>query len=228
MWFTALLIGFAGSLHCLGMCSPLVMAVTARKPSAFMSRLLYNVGRIAIYAFMGALMSGVGIVLPLNDYQNILSIVLGVVLLLIGFGAMRTLTVPGLTAATQRFTMRLKIIFAKFLQRKTPGTVLFLGALNGMLPCGLTLIALTWCVTLSGPVDGFNFMLLFGAGTLPVMLGFTSTLPLLVKKLNWSIHKLTTSMIILSGCVLIARVFLIHMSHAHSVDEGFIEIILCR
>jgi sulfite exporter TauE/SafE len=46
-----------------------------------------------------------------------------------------------------------------------------MGMLNGFLPCGMTLIALSYCLILAGPIDGFNFMLLFGVGTLPVMLG---------------------------------------------------------
>ena len=101
-----------------------------------------------------------------------------------------------------------------------------LGVLNGILPCGLTLVALTWCLTLRGPGDGFNFMFLFGAGTLPVMLGVTGVFPVLVKKINWSIHRLTTAMLILSGCLLIARVFLVHIPHAPS--GGIVDIIMCK
>lgn len=96
-----------------------------------------------------------------------------------------------------------------------------------MLPCGLTFLALTYCLTLSGPVDSFYFMLLFGAGTLPIMLGATSLVGYLVKRLNLSFRKVTTAMLFVTGCLLIARVFLFHQGHAIP-EEGVIDIILCR
>ncbi len=225
MELTALVLGFAGSLHCLGMCSPLVMAVTSTKPGTLLNRMIYNAGRILTYACIGAVVSGVGFMLPLHRFQNVLSIALGVVLLIIGLGGLRNLKIPGITALVQRLTLTLKNHFAHQLKQKTRGAILLLGALNGLLPCGLTAIAFTWCLTLRGPLDGFNFMLLFGAGTLPVMLGITGILPTLARKAQWSIHRLTTSMLILSGCVLIARAFLIHLPHEHS--GNFVEIILC-
>ena len=228
MWITALVIGFAGSLHCLGMCSPLAMAVTSMKPSAVFNRALYNAGRISMYAFMGAVVSGVGYILPFHHYQNIVSITLGLALLIIGLGGIQKIHIPGLTTLVLRLNSVLKTLFARHLKQNTRRAIFILGTLNGLLPCGLTLIALTYCLTLKGPVHGFNFMLLFGAGTLPVMLGFTAILPLLVKKFNWNIQRMTTAMLILSGCVLIARVFIIHIPHATSLNDGLMDIVLCR
>lgn len=228
MWITALLIGFAGSLHCLGMCSSLVMAVTSMKPSALANRFLYNAGRITTYAFMGSVVSGVGYLLPLHKFQNIISIVLGLALLTTGFGGLQKITIPGFASLMQQLSAFLKGLFARQLKNKTRGAMIILGALNGLLPCGLTLLALTWCLTLKGPLDGFNFMLLFGAGTLPVMLGVTAILPGLVKIFNWNIQRMSSAMLIFSGCILIARVFIIHLPHAVSLKEGFTDIILCR
>jgi len=228
MWFTALVMGFAGSMHCLGMCSPLVMAVTSLKPSAFLNRVLYNAGRIAMYALMGAAVAGAGMILPLHKYQNFLSIALGMALLVIGLGGLQKIKIPLLTTAIQRFTIELKSLFARYLKQKSGGAIVLLGALNGLLPCGLTFVALTWCITLQGPLDGFNFMLLFGAGTLPVMLGLTGGLPWLLKKFNWNFQKLNTSVLILSGCVFITRAFILHLPHSHSTNGGIIDIMLCR
>ncbi|HMR57037.1 MAG TPA: sulfite exporter TauE/SafE family protein, partial [Cyclobacteriaceae bacterium] len=53
MW-TAIVLGLAGSLHCAGMCSPLAMAVTAKKPFVI-NKVVYNSGRILIYGLLGAL-----------------------------------------------------------------------------------------------------------------------------------------------------------------------------
>ena len=228
MWLTALTIGFAGSLHCLGMCSPLVMAVTSMNPSALFNRMLYNAGRIATYALMGAAVAGVGMTLPLHKFQNIISIALGVTLLLIGSGGLKRLTIPGISWLMQGITQRLKNLFANYLRKKTRGAVFIMGILNGLLPCGLTFFALSWCLTLKGPLDGLNFMLLFGAGTLPVMLGFAGALPLLAKKFHWSVPRLTTTMLILSGCILIARVFIVHIPHTTAEEGTLLDLILCQ
>ncbi len=74
MLITALIMGFAGSLHCAGMCSPLVMAMTSMKRGALINKLIYNSGRILTYGFFGALVSSVGAILPLSKYQNLFSI----------------------------------------------------------------------------------------------------------------------------------------------------------
>lgn len=228
MWVTALLIGFAGSLHCLGMCSPLALAVTGMKPSALLNRLLYNTGRIATYGLLGAVVAGLGHLLPLHKYQNLISISLGATLLFIGFGGVKNISIPGITPAMQRVSILLKRLFGRYLEKKTRAAMLVTGVLNGVLPCGLTLLALTWCLTLKGPLDGLYFMALFGAGTLPIMLGVTAMLPLVLKKLDLNMRKMTTAMIILSGCVMIARVFFFHLPHTATLKEGLVDIILCR
>jgi hypothetical protein len=198
------------------------------RPKAIAQRVVYNLGRILMYGLLGALVSSAGMIFPLQEFQNMISIFLGVALLIIGFSGLQKFRVPLATNLVLKFTTTLKTIFSKFLRRKTILGVMVMGAINGLLPCGLSFIALTWCLTLKGPLDAFNFMLLFGAGTLPVMLGLTGTLPLLVRRLNWNIGKLTTSMIIFSGCVLIARVFIIHLPHARESAGGFMDIMLCR
>lgn len=228
MWLTALIIGLGGSLHCLGMCSPLVMSVSSCKPGALLNRLLYNGGRIAVYGMMGAFVSGVGLLLPSNYFQNVISMSLGLALLVIGLMGLRTIKIPGLNSVLLPLIITLKTLFATQLKQKSRGGLVLMGALNGLLPCGLTIVALSWCLTLKGPLDGLMFMLLFGVGTLPVMLGVTSALLLLVRKRNWNVQGLTTSMLIVSGFVLIARGIIVHIPHTHATHGGIVDLILCQ
>lgn len=227
MWLTALILGVAGSIHCLGMCGPLMLAATVKNPSALQGRLIYNTGRIITYAILGAIVASFGLILPLSKYQNGLSILLGAALFAVAIGKSRSIHIPGVTAVLQPVTAKLKSLFGRYLSRKSKGAMFILGALNGLLPCGLTAVALAWCITLRGPVDGFNFMLIFGAGTLPAMLGLGSLLPILVKKFSLNLQKVTTALLILSGCILIARAFLVHLSHP-STGGGVLEIVVCQ
>ncbi len=228
MVWTALIIGFAGSLHCLGMCSPLAMAMTNLSPSIMLNRLLYNIGRILTYGVMGGMVASIGIALPIGEFQNLLSIVLGVSLLIIGLSGMSVLKVPVVTRGLGSFTVFLKKLFSKSLQRKSYWTTFFLGSLNGILPCGLSFLALAYCISLRGAVDGFLFMLLFGIGTLPVMLGLTSVLHWIIKRFQFNVKNVMAGMLVISGLVLIARVFIVHLPKAKSVGEGVVDIVLCR
>jgi len=228
MLWTAFILGFAGSLHCMGMCSPLAMSVTNLSSNVILSRIVYNLGRIATYGIFGVIVASVGLGFPLTKYQNLLSILLGISLLVIGLAGVTIIRVPFLTNVLGRFSLLLKRLFSKFLKRKNHLSTLTLGSLNGVLPCGLSFLALTYCLTLAGPDDGFIFMIAFGLGTLPVMLGFTSVFHWMVSRLNVQVKSITTSMLILSGLLLIGRVFFVHVPHADSVQQGVIDIVLCR
>jgi sulfite exporter TauE/SafE len=204
------------------------MAVTNLTRSVVLNRLLYNGGRIITYAILGSLFSGAGSLLPISPYQYLLSLLFGVVIIIVAFFRIGHSRIPFLFVAVNRLTTFLKEKFAVLLSRKTPAAVFLMGMLNGFLPCGMTLVALSYCLLLAGPMDGFNFMLLFGVGTLPVMLGFAPMLSIVIRKLNFSLQKATTVMMVCSGVILVARVFIQASVEAGYKSAGIVDIILCR
>ena len=228
MWYTALLIGFTGSLHCAGMCTPLLMAVTNLTSSVVVNRFIYNAGRILTYALLGSIFSAAGSLLPISPYQSLLSLVFGVVLIVMALFRFSHFRIPYLFRGVNRLTTFVKERFAFLLTKKTSVSVFLMGMLNGFLPCGMTLIALSYCLLLTGPIDGFNFMLLFGVGTLPVMLGFAPLFMIGVKKLSVSLQRATTVMMICSGAILVARVFIYASMEASLQNVGLMDIVLCR
>lgn len=226
MWWIAITLGFAGSLHCVGMCSPLAMAASRMHGHALVNRALYNAGRMLTYSVFGAAVSGAGNMLfSFSGFQSSLSVMLGVVLLIVAIAGVGNVRIPIITVLLQRLSSLLKSAFSAFLAKKSYASTLALGALNGLLPCGLTFLALTYCLTLTSPWEGFTFMLVFGAGTLPAMLGLSYLLNLAVQKFHLSIRKMTTVLLIVSGTLLIARVFMGHGHHAH--DKGVDNITVC-
>jgi uncharacterized protein len=227
MVLTALIMGLTGSLHCVGMCSPLAMAVGNMNTRAFLNRVIYNAGRIATYGLLGLGIAGVGLAFPISKFQNLVSILLGIILLLAGTGLLKV-NIPIFSSAIGKLTFMLKKLFTRFLNRKNFGSVFLLGTLNGILPCGLVWIALTYSFTLRSSMDGFSFMILFGIGTLPVMLGLTSVITQLLKRFNFNFQHITSAMLILSGILLIVRVFIIHLPHQHSLKQGVVDIVLCN
>jgi sulfite exporter TauE/SafE len=204
------------------------MSVTNMSSNVILSRIVYNLGRIFTYGILGGVVASVGLGFPMIKYQNLLSIILGVALLVVGLGGVSVIKVPFLTNVLGSFSLFLKRLFSKFLQRKNHLSTFVLGSLNGVLPCGLSFLALTYCLTLAGPADGFIFMIGFGVGTLPVMIGLTGIFYWLLNKFQLNVRTITVGMLMLSGVILIARVFILHLSHANSLQEGIVDIVLCR
>jgi uncharacterized protein len=228
MEITAVLIGFFGSLHCAAMCSPLSFAVTRISHRAFLNRALYNGGRILTYSLFGALFSAAGGLLRIDSMQNILSIILGLILLSFGVAKSTYLRIPFLTPAVQLLTILIKKEFSLLFSKKTSLAVFLLGMVNGVLPCGLSFLALAYCITLRGPIDGFVFMFLFGLSTLPAMLGGASALAFLVQRLKFKPAIISSNLLILSGITLLVRVFWSASVEAHETGEKLIDIVLCR
>lgn len=225
MLITALVIGFLGSLHCAGMCSPLAMAITNLSAPAFINRFTYNGGRILSYGLQGMIAASVGSIFEFTGLQEVLSIILGTFLIIAGFVGVTKFNIPILTPAIQKLTTFIKIKLSAFIKKKTKVALVITGMLNGLLPCGLTYVALTYCLTISRPMDGLIYMLLFGLGTLPVMLGLTSVVQLLISRFNVNFRKLTTVTMVVLGVLLISRS--VHCSRtSHPTDADGIT--LCR
>jgi len=227
MW-TAIVLGLAGSLHCAGMCSPLAMAVTARKPF-MLHKVVYNTGRVLIYGMMGVLAAAFGSLFSLTAYQGMLSFAMGAIFLLMGVGAITGVNIPLFTAGVNKLTGKLKKLFGFWLNKKQTPAVFVMGMLNGLLPCGLTYLALTYCFILPAATDGFIFMLLFGLGTWPVMVGFSWLMGLGFKSLTRYYHRMAMLSFILVGVWLMARVFVHHpASHDSTLGKTLSGEVICR
>lgn len=222
---TALLVGFAGSLHCVGMCSPLAMAVSGVSKSYGINRLLYNGGRIITYGLLGALVGAFGAIAGLSGWQTMISAVLGLFLILFGLSGVQAIRIPLITPVMHRFTGWLKLRFAHQLKTKGKVSLLFMGALNGLLPCGLTYFALTYCITLPNATQGFLFMVLFGMGTLPAMLGLPSLIQSLAAKAKWRMQRLSIVVMIFLGAMLVIRSVYFYQSDVHAPSAQASEVV---
>jgi len=171
MW-TALVLGLAGSLHCIGMCGPIAIALPTGQGSRFsyvLGRFTYNLGRVITYALLGVVCGFVGKTILMAGYQQTLSIVLGVLILLtvlIPSGLLAKLTGASFHA---RIVGKLQHVWAKMFARNSTGSLLVVGILNGFLPCGFVYVALAGSIATASPEGGAAYMILFGLGTIPVM-----------------------------------------------------------
>lgn len=163
----ALLLGAAGSAHCIGMCGPIALAVPLTR-ARWSGTLLLNAGRLSTYMLLGAAMGAFGHGLRLIGLQQAVSIGAGTLLLL-------SVMIPGMLhrfLPNGRLTLglaRLRGVLARNLRRTAPEALFFTGLLNGLLPCGLLYAALLGAGAHATAVDGALFMLFFGLGTWPAL-----------------------------------------------------------
>jgi len=166
----AFALGILGSLHCAAMCGPLLLAlpVAAGGNGRFVAgRIVYQLGRIATYCLLGVAAGLIGRSVFLAGMQRGFSIGLGMALLA-GFFLSRKVAV---SAPAVRLVTTLKTAMAAQLRQRTFASLVLLGMLNGLLPCGLVYAALAGAVTRGSLLAGVVYMAVFGLGTLPMMLG---------------------------------------------------------
>src|SRR3954453_13812565 len=202
LW-TAFVLGLVGSLHCGIMCGPLICALptAGRSRSSFLARrVVYNAGRIGVYCLLGLLFGALGKSLSLVGLQKWLSLIAGCAVL-IGLPASRRWNVQG---PIWKSTHWLKKKFGRLLQQQTSASLLGLGALNGLLPCGLVYVASAGAAAGGDLWQGSLFMLSFGLGTLPMMLGIVFA----AQTLRWIFgqgQNLIPASIALVGLLLVLR-----------------------
>jgi sulfite exporter TauE/SafE len=203
LW-TAFLLGFLGSVHCAGMCGPLALVLPAGTGSRFkyfQGRLCYNLGRILTYAALGAVFGLLGHTFALAGLQRWVSLAAGAAIL-VGLLASPRLLVA---APMARSVNWLKSKLGLLLQRRTAGSLLGIGLLNGLLPCGLVYTACAAATTLGHTLAGVEYMAAFGLGTAPLMLAFSLAGHRLQFALRFKLQRLIPASLLLVGLLLVAR-----------------------
>lgn len=179
-YFLISLAGLAGSAHCLGMCGGFVcvMGKDRRGAAATLRRhLLYNLGRVTTYCFLGGLVGYLGMLLAgshahltaAGPAQRALAVVSGALMLYIGlqfFGLLRSRHWQPFGVGANFIASSLR----QLLKAPGPGAPLALGALNGFLPCPLVYAFVLQAATCGSPLPGLLTMAAFGLGTFPAML----------------------------------------------------------
>jgi len=169
LFITAFILGGIGSLHCVGMCGPLALSlpvVTNNSTSRFFSTLLYNIGRVITYACIGAVVGIAGSSFALFGYQQWLSVMIGVLIILFLVFPKNYFTRKN---ALMIFFEKIRAHLGNLFFRKNYKSVFFIGLLNGLLPCGLVYMAIAGAVSTASIVKSSLFMAAFGFGTLPLM-----------------------------------------------------------
>ncbi len=175
MFWTAFTIGLFGSLHCIGMCGPIALAMPLQQNSQWQlvqNSVLYNLGRAITYSLLGLIIGLFGEGIVFAGLQKWLSILTGIAILIaVLFSVNLERNIVALPYFNRLFFW-LKASLGKILKRPSKISTLSTGLLNGLLPCGLVYLALASAISLGDFWSSGFFMFTFGVGTMPLMLLF--------------------------------------------------------
>lgn len=190
IYLTSVLLGLSSNLHCLGMCGPLVMAVPMDRSSNWSiiwNLVQYHFGRILSYSLLGFLFGIIGLGLHFFGILQWISILFGVAML---FFAWKKWWLQKVEKALMSFGVfkNYNLIFKKTIHSNSAFRLLFLGVLNGFLPCGMVYLALANALLTGTEWGSALAMVFFGFGTLPALfiVGFAANFitPSFRKKMN--------------------------------------------
>lgn len=205
---SALLLGFAGSFHCLGMCGPIALGISGRSLHGkvqLVNYLLYFSGKTITYGLMGLLFGLFGQGLVLAGFQQGLSVMMGAIMLLLVLVSF--IKSPWFHQNPLMLWLQNKLIpaFGILFRRQQVFSSLYLGLLNGLLPCGLVYIGLTAAVATGNALQAGFYMVLFGLGTMPVMLFFLIFTQQVGYNWRTRLRSLTPVLMTVVGTILILR-----------------------
>ena len=212
---TGLLGGFG---HCAGMCGPLVaslglVAGPGRPRRALLGQVLYNAGRITTYALLGGVMGLTGSFVNtagrLAGLQDVVAVVAGVAMVLLGLGA------AGVAGPVRRLEQRLSArVFGavrSVLEGGGAGRFYALGLVLGFLPCGLSYSAFMGAAATGGLPQGILFALAFALGTVPALLAVGGAAALLSPRSRGALYRAGGVAVALVGALFVLRGLGVHV-----------------
>ena len=206
--FSALVLGMMGSFHCAGMCGPIAIALPLHG-NTFLQKIfggtLYNVGRTLTYGIMGALFGLLGQGIEMIGFQQWVSVIMGALMIVSVLFPALFRNQYSLDKSLFSFVGKLKKSIGKMFAVRSFSSLFFIGLLNGLLPCGLVYIAIAGAIGTGSTVEGALYMILFGLGTIPMMLAISLAGNMMSLALRNRINKLIPVLVVVVGLLFVLR-----------------------
>jgi sulfite exporter TauE/SafE len=129
------------------------------------------------------------------------SIALGVALLACLLASRKLALWQPMTGLVQQLKTKMGLL----LRRRSFATLVLLGLLNGLLPCGLVYVAGAGATATGGVLSSLAYMATFGAGTVPMMLAISLSGKLVPFSIRLKLARLIPVSVFLLAMLLILR-----------------------
>jgi sulfite exporter TauE/SafE len=166
--------------------------------------LLYNLGRVASYTATGALVGELGTVIALTPVmQGALKLVAGTLMIFMG------LTMMGAFPSLHNLLPRPPKALAKRLdeQKERGGSPLYVGLLNGLMPCGPLQAMQIYALSAGGALAGALAMFVFALGTVPLVFGLGVFAATLGKRFTRQVMTVGAVLVLVLGLAMFSQGF---------------------
>lgn len=174
--------------------------------NSILPHVLYNIGRITTYSFIGAFMgftgSFVNTIAGIAGIQNFAAITSGIIMVIMGLGVLGVSNRMHFIERLNRGVMRAikTVLESESIWRYYP-----FGILVGFLPCGLSYSAFIASAGTSDLLQGMVLSVSFGLGTVPALLLFGIAIKRISVVFRERMHKAGGITIIFMGLLFIYR-----------------------
>ncbi|RDU22015.1 urease accessory protein UreH domain-containing protein [Anaerosacchariphilus polymeriproducens] len=195
------IIGLLTSVHCIAMCGGINLSqcasykVNTTKKNDLRPSFLYNLGRIISYTVIGGIVGSLGSVVSLSGTgKGIITLLAGGFMIIMGLNMLNVF--PWLRKINPHMP---KFFAIKINEQKKSNSPLYIGLLNGLMPCGPLQAMQIYALSTGSPIKGAISMLLFSLGTVPLMFGFGALSSILTKKFTSKMMTISSILVILLG-----------------------------
>ncbi len=208
IFISALVLGMMGSFHCAGMCGPIAIALPLHGNTLsgkIFGGSLYNLGRTCTYGIMGAIFGLLGQGVQLLGFQQKVSVIMGGLMIISVLFPALFRNQYSMSKSWFSLVARLKSTIGKMFSIRSYSSLFFIGMLNGLLPCGLVYMAIAGAIGTGEVVSGTLYMVLFGLGTIPMLLGISLAGNMMSLAIRSRINKLIPVLVVIVGIFFILR-----------------------
>lgn len=200
--------------HCLGMCGPLVCAVSAPRAgerglaTALRTTGAYHAGRLASYATLGLGLGALGGLVPDRATaviaQASLSLLAAAALVWVGLAVLGVFPLAALpcTAGLSRWITQ---SVGGLVAARGAGKRFVLGVANGLLPCGPVYTVAITALAAGGALRGALAMFVFGLGTVPLLAALAAGVRWSGGRMRVALHRAGAVLALAMGAQLFLR-----------------------
>ena len=208
MLYSAFIFGLISSFHCIGMCGPIAMMLPVdrnNEAKKITQIITYHIGKLIAYGILGLIFGLLGRSFYLAGMQQQLSIIVGILMILVAVIPEKVFAKYNFSKPVYRLITKVKSSLGQQFKNKSYKSLFTIGLLNGFLPCGMVYVALFGAIAMQNVTLGIGYMLLFGLGTIPMMVAVVYASGLISFSFRGTIQKAIPLVAVIIGMLFIIR-----------------------
>jgi sulfite exporter TauE/SafE len=208
MLYSAFIFGLISSFHCIGMCGPIAMMLPvdrSNEAKKITQIITYHIGKLTAYGTLGLIFGLLGRSFYLAGMQQQLSIIVGILMILVAVIPEKVFAKYNFSKPVYRVITKVKSSLGQQFKNKSYKSLFTIGLLNGFLPCGMVYVALFGAIAMQNVSLGIGYMILFGIGTIPMMVAVVYASGLISFSFRGTIQKAIPLVAVIIGMLFIIR-----------------------